>query len=377
MKYLKKISIFIITVLLIFYFFDLGYLLKAVKIGYSKGHTTAFLSDFVHFNNNIIDKGTHQPWLISSNYNSKEEPDKLRKLNISRETVSFLVIQNDSIVFEKYYRGYHQDSISNSFSMAKSYVNALLGKAIMDGYIKGLDQPVSDFFKEFKTGKAAKLTVGDLSSMSSGLNFVEEYYSPFSITAKSYFTSDLESLILGLKVVDIPGEKWKYLSSDTQLLGMVIKKASGQTLSNYLSNSFWKPMGSKNSAKWQIDSDENSLEKAFCCIASNARDFARIGKLYRQNGKWNGEILLDSSFVAKSIKPRFKDSKQYGFGWWLANYNDKDIFYARGHLGQMVIVIPQDELIIVRLGNLIAKEQPYNHSKDFFSYIDAAYEIIK
>ena len=222
-------------------------------------------------------------------------------------------------------------SSSNSFSMAKSYVNALLGKAIMDGYIKSLDQPVSDFFKEFKTGKAAKLTVGDLSSMSSGLNFVEEYYSPFSITAKSYFTSDLESLILGLKVVDIPGEKWKYLSSDTQLLGMVIKKASGQTLSNYLSNSFWKPMGSKNSAKWQIDSNENNLEKAFCCIASNARDFARIGKLYKQYGKWNGEVLLDSSFVAKSIKPRFKDSKQYGFGWWLANYNDKEITISAGN----------------------------------------------
>ena len=378
---MKKILTWIIVVLgsliLLIYAFNIDYLLKGVRTIYLTGNNTAFISDYEYFENREIKNSIPQPWLIHKNYNSIEESENLKKLNKERKTKSFLVIKNDSIVFEKYYRGYHQDSISNSFSMAKSYVNALLGKAIMDGYITSLDQPVSDFFEEFKTGKAAKLTVGDLSSMSSGLNFVEEYYSPFSITAKSYFTSDLESLILDLKVVDMPGEKWKYLSSDTQLLGMIIKKASGQTLSSYLSNSFWKPMGSKNSAKWQIDSDENSLEKAFCCIASNARDFARIGKLYRQNGKWNGEILLDSSFVAKSIKPRFKDSKQYGFGWWLANYNDKDIFYARGHLGQMVIVIPQDELIIVRLGNLIAKEQPYNHSKDFFSYIDAAYEIIK
>ena len=283
----------------------------------------------------------------------------------------------NSIVFEKYYLGYNQDSISNSFSMAKSFVSAMLGKAISDGYIKGLDQPVSDFFKEFSQGKAAKLTVGDLSTMSSGLNYVEKYYSPFSLTARSYFTSDLKSLILDLEVVEEPGQRYKYLSSDTQLLGMILEKATGKNLSDYLSESFWKPMGAKIASPWQVDSRENNLVKAFCCIASSARDFARLGKLYKQHGKWKGHQLLDSTFIAKSLTPKFANAPFYGYGWWLDKYKGKEIFYSRGHLGQLTIVIPEDDLIIVRLGNLISKEEQGSaHSKDFYTYIDEAYNII-
>ena len=111
--------------------------------------------------------------------------------------------------------------------MAKSIVSASLGKAIMEGKIKGLDQLVSDFYPQFKEGKSARMTVGDLSSMSSGLNWEEAYYSPFSITTRAYFTDDLSGVILGLKGVDAPGEKYKYLSGNTQLLAMIIEKATG------------------------------------------------------------------------------------------------------------------------------------------------------
>lgn len=378
---LSKKKVVIATLLLIpicFYVFDLGYLIKAIKVGYLKGHTTAFLSDYIHFDNDIIEAGDYQPWPISDSYNSKNESEKLIELNKTKETTSYLIIQNDSIIFEKYYLGYHKDSISNSFSMAKSFVSAMLGKAIMDGYIKSLDQPVSDYFEEFSEGKAANLTVGDLSSMSSGLNYVEEYYSPFSITARSYFTEDIKSLILDLEVVEEPGQKYKYLSGDTQLLGMILEKATGQTLSKYLSESFWKPMGAKISAPWQLDSKENNMVKAFCCIASSARDFARVGKLYKQHGKWNGVQLLDSTFIAKSLTPKFSNAPFYGYGWWLANYKNKEIFYTRGHLGQLSIVIPEDDLIIVRLGNFISGEEEGSaHSKDFYTYIDEAYNIIK
>ena len=373
----KKGLLILITLISFFYLLDLGYLVKAVKVGYLKGHTTAYLSDYVHFDNDIIEIGVHQPWLISDKYNSKVESKNLININKLKETTSYLIIQNDSIVFEKYYLGYNQDSISNSFSMAKSFVSAMLGKAITDGYIKGLDQPVSDFFEEFSHGKAAYLTVGDLSTMSSGLNYVEKYYSPFSITAKSYFTSDLKSLTLGLKVIEEPGQRYKYLSSDTQLLGMILEKATGKNLSDYLSESFWKPMGAKIASPWQVDSRENNLVKAFCCIASSARDFARLGKLYKQHGKWKGHQLLDSTFIAKSLTPKFANAPFYGYGWWLDKYKGKEIFYSRGHLGQLTIVIPEDDLIIVRLGNLISKEEQGSaHSKDFYTYIDEAYNII-
>ena len=124
---------------------------------------------------------------------------------------------------------------------------------------------------------------------------------------------------------------------------------------------------------------KGGLEKAYCCIASNARDFARFGKLYKDFGKWNGKQLLDSTFVAKSITPRFKESTQYGYGWWLLqDYKGKDFFMMRGHLGQFVIVEPNDNVIIVRLGHKNAKgpDPTIQFSKDIYGYIDEAYKMM-
>ncbi len=135
----------------------------------------------------------------------------------------------------------------------------------------------------------------------------------------------------------------------------------------------------KNDALWQLDSEESGMEKAYCCIASNAKDFARFGKLFKDHGRWEGEQILDSAFVATAIRPRFKDSPEYGYGFWLSDHRDKEIFYMRGVLGQYVIVIPEDDIIIVRLGhNLIKrkKKELEKHSPDFFIYIDEAYKMI-
>jgi CubicO group peptidase (beta-lactamase class C family) len=197
---------------------------------------------------------------------------------------------------------------------------------------------------------------------------------------RAYFYEDLEKMMLGVKVTEEPGQSYKYLSGNTQLLGMVIEKATGVKLSDYLSDSFWRPLGAESDAVWQLDSEESGLEKAYCCVASNARDFAKFGKLYKQHGKWNGKQLLDSAFIAKSITPRFEASPEYGYGWWLANHNDKDIFYMRGHLGQLVIVIPKDDVIIVRLGHRVELPEDMNiepHSPNFYTYIDEAYKMMQ
>jgi CubicO group peptidase (beta-lactamase class C family) len=186
--------------------------------------------------------------------------------------------------------------------------------------------------------------------------------------------------MLSVKVIDEPGTSYKYLSGNTELLGMVIKKATGKTLSDYLSDNFWKPLGCENESFWQIDDEENGMEKAYCCIASNARDFARFGKLYKDHGKWNGKQVLDSAFIAKSLMPRFAASPQYGYGWWLLqNYKGKHFFMMRGHLGQYVIVEPNNNVVIVRLGRLSAKKEggvdPF--SKDIYGYIDEAYKMME
>jgi len=377
-KFLLRFVGLIVIIVLLLYIFKVDYLIKAIRITYLNGHKTAFLEDYKYFDNTVIEKSTAaQPWKISKNCNQVKATETLEKLHKEIGTVAFVIIKKDSIWHESYYDNYKKDSKSNSFSMAKSIVSASLGKAILEGKIKSLKQKVSDFFPEFKEGKSANMTVGDLSSMASGLKWYESYVDPFSITTQAYFDANLHDLILGLKGIDKPGKSYKYLSGNTQLLAMCIEKATGQKLADYVSESFWKPMGAEREALWQTDAP-NGLVKAYCCIASNARDFARFGKLYLQHGKWNGKQIIDSAFVAQSVTQRFKESPQYGYGWWLSSFNNKKVFYMRGHLGQYVIVIPENELIIVRLGHHdIKSTKGLPQTDDFTIYLEETYKMLK
>ncbi len=377
-KFFKWFIIIFSSIIILMYIFDVDYLLRAVRTIYFKGYTTAFLEDYKEFPNRTIKKGVGQPWAISKEYNSVPTTETLNKTHNELQTIAYLIIKNDSIWHESYYDGFGKDSKSNSFSIAKSVVSAALGKAIMDGKIKSLDQKVTDFFPELKGQYAKDVTVGDLSSMASGLSWDEKYYSPFSIVTKAYFDDNLKDIILGLDIKEKPGQQFKYLSGATQLLAMCIEKATGKYLSDYVSESFWQPMGAENDALWQLDEADTGIEKAYCCIASNARDFARFGRLYKQHGKWNGKQILDSAFVAKSIQPRFVDSPEYGYGWWLHTIKGKKLYYMRGHLGQFVIVIPEDGIIIVRLGHLKGLQTKTDpHSNDLYIYVEEAYKMLE
>ena len=377
-KLFKYLILFFGLLIAVLYTTDTDYLLKAVRTIYAKGYTTAYLEDYKQFDNQTIENGTSQPWANHKSYNRTSETEKLNKANSDFGTIAYVIIKNDSIWFENYYDGFNKNSKTNSFSMAKSYVSGLMGKAIMQGHIKSLDQAVCDFLPEFCNGKATKMTVGDLSSMASGTNWDEAYYSPLSITTRAYFDDDLEKVMLGLKVVNEPGQNYKYASGDTQLLAMVIEKATGKKLYDYLTESFWKPLGCENETLWQVDSQEHDLVKAYCCIASNAKDFARFGKLYKDHGKWNGLQILDSAFVAKSIKPRFSASPEYGYGWWLKEHIGKQFFMMRGHLGQYVIVQPEDNIIIVRLGHSKGSgDAVASFTPDIMTYIEEAYNMLK
>lgn len=378
LKFFKWFAIALMSIVLLMYVFDVDYLLRAVRTVYFKGHTTAYLEDYKEFPNRKIKKGTAQPWNVTDDYNQIPSTPLLNKTHKELQTVAYLIIKNDSIFHESYFDGFDKNSKTNSFSVAKSVITMALGKAIEEGKIKRLDQKVIDFFPELKGKFANEVTVGDLSSMASGLNWDEKYYSPFSIVTRVYFDDDLKKIMLGLKINEKPGKSFKYSSGDTQLLAMCIEKATGEYISDYVSKNFWQPMGAENEALWQLDHENDGIEKAYCCIASNARDFARFGKLYKQNGKWNGQQLLDSAFVKKTITPRFEASPEYGYGWWMAKFIGKDLYYMRGHLGQFVIVIPQDDLIIVRLGHLKGVQTSFDpHSEDLYTYVEEAYKMLE
>jgi len=382
MKKIKKILsvlfLIISLVIVLLYISGYGYILTAAKVIYGNGHITSFIDDYRFFPTRKINNNPQQVWHWPKhkNYNQIPLTKVLQDEHKKMKTVAFLIIKNDSILSENYYGAYHKDSLSNSFSMAKSITEALLGKAIKDGYVKMSDK-VRKYLPDLKGKYADEVTVADVASMSSGSNWIEDYYNPFHITTEAYFSDDLDKLMLEkVRIDEKPGQRFNYLSGDTQLMGMIIAKATGMSLSEYMSKSFWQPMGARKYALWTLDGN-GKTEKAFCCVNSNARDFARFGKLYEHFGNWEGQQILDTAYVKKSISPRLDTSPYYGYSWWLSDYKGKKIAYMRGVLGQYVIIIPEDNLIIVRLGkkrDFMPNGKP--HTKDFYVYIDEVYKIL-
>ena len=381
---MKKLLKYLIVIFLLLNILILisgkGWMYKAISVTYLKGYTSSYIDDFVHFPANTIETGVYQEWGIASDYNKEALPEFITPINDSLETVAFMVIKNDSIVFEEYWHGYSADSMSNSYSMAKSWVGTLIGVAIKDGDIKSVNQKVCDFLPNFCKGKNTELTIKDLLTMSSGLNWEENYYNPIGQTAQAYYGSDLKGLMIGLKVVETPGKVFKYHSSCSQLLAFIVEKATDITISEYASEKLWKPIGAKHPALWNIDKKDGD-EKAFCCINSNARDFARLGKLYMHNGNWNGLQIIDSSYAKKAtsvvdlLDENGNKNINYGYQFWMTNYKDMHIYYARGLLGQYVICIPEKDMIIVRLGRNFGAILEDMHHTDFYDYIDAALEM--
>ena len=372
MKKLKSKIAFVVALLLIFGGFNLSseivYFSELIGTVYKIQRTEADITDYKYFQNIEIAKSSApQKWPIHKSYNKIPQTEKLKNLHEELGTVAFLIIKNDSIWHEKYFSGYNKDSHSNSFSMAKSIVSATMGKAIEKGFFKSTNDKVGDYISGYNNGFASELTIGDLSSMSSGMNWNESYTNIFGVTARSYITSELNELIKSREIVEPPGKSFKYYSSNTQLLSMTIEKATNRNISDLVKEWFIDPLGFENNIFWQIDGKKNNSIKAYCCFNSNARDFARFGKLYKDFGKWNGTQILDSTFIAKSIKPRFEESFEYGYGFWLGEINKNRFFAMRGILGQYVIVVPEKNTIIVRLGER-NNEKDNNRPKDFDSY---------
>ncbi len=334
------------------------------------------IDDYKIFDNRTIKAGaSNQEWQLSNEYNKISLPGEIDKKLEEIETVAFLIIKDDSILYEKYWDGYSDSSYSGSFSMAKSYISALIGVAIQDGYIESIDQKVSDFIPEFKEGPKDSITIRHLLTMSSGLNWYESYGNPLSITTEAYYGSDLRGLIDGLEAESEPGKQWKYLSGDTQVLSYVLKAATGKNVSEYLSEKIWKPIGCKNDGLWSLDK-EGGDEKAYCCINSNARDFARFGQLYLQKGKWNGKQIVPESFVKESgtangIGYNSSTCNHYGLHWWVYNLNEKTpMYYARGILGQYIMVFPEQNMVIVRLGHRRGKKIDGLHCEEVHMLVD-------
>ena len=271
------------------------------------------------------------------------------------KTVAFLVIRRDTILYERYFKGYDTTQVHPSFSMAKSVVSMLIGTAIADGLIRDVQQPITDFIPELKANGFDAVTIEHVLQMTSGIDFQESYVNPFGTVAKFYYGRQLTKYTLDLKLKHPPGTKWEYVSGDTQLLGLLLERAlrakgDPRTLTQYLSDRIWTPLGMEHPSSWSIDHKGDGIEKAFCCINAPARDFAKLGSLYLKKGLWRGQQLVPEAWVETSTKAVTTNggASFYRYQWWLPS--GEGDFNAEGILGQFIYVDPARELVIVRLG---------------------------
>ncbi|WP_228442038.1 serine hydrolase domain-containing protein [Chryseobacterium nematophagum] len=311
---------------------------------------SAHIDDGKFFSNHIIETKSPKTWEKSSEYNEKELPKNIVDDLNQSHTAAFLVIQNGKLIHEQYWNGYHQSSKTNSFSMAKAVTVMLFGKALEEGKISHIDIHFSEYFDEFKTkGLAKRLTLKNLAQMESGLDWNEDYKNPFLPNAKAYYGKSLNKAVFTRNFKEEPGTQFEYQSGSTQLLGFAVKKAINQSLASYLSDKFWTPLGMEHNAEWSTD--ESGMEKTYCCIHSNARDFAKLGQLFLDNGKVGDHQILNLDFINQMRTPTQKSEEIYGMGLWINNDNPIKHYYFLGLQGQYIIMVPEYNMVIVRTGS--------------------------
>jgi len=330
------------------------YIFTAISRTYLDGHDTANINDHRAFENRIIEASQSQPWPIHQNFAAESLPVELGEYLDKYQAAAFLVIHQGQILREQYFLDYSESSNTNSFSMAKTVLTLLLGIAIDDGLISGLDQKLVDFLPEFADDEYGRLaTVGSLSSMTSGYDWEEDYYSPFSPTVELLYGDDVSEFVLGGHFSKPEGAEYYYSSAGTQLLAVLITRAiklqnPSATLSIYLSKKLWQPLGMNSDGRWHLD--DSGMELAFCCLNSNARNYAKLGQLMLQDGQWLGEQLVPIEHINLMRTPNMVS--HYGYSNWINEDNNPPFYSFNGHLGQYIIIVPEHELIIVRLGEI-------------------------
>ena len=375
-KTFNIVLLIIAAIILTVYITGYNYLFTGIRLTYLRGKNSSSIDDGKYFPSNLILKGNLKPWPLASDYNQKKLSPALQQHLEETGTVSFVAIQHGKIFQEHYWDNYTRSTASNSFSMAKTITVLLLGKAIDDGRIAGINSRFSDFYPEFAQKKWGKnLTLQQLASMQAGLDWKEDYKNPFLPNAKAYYGSSLADVVFGTSLKENPGSHFEYQSGATQLLGFAVGKSLGEPLASYASSKLWKPLGMEQNAQWTTD--DLSVEKSFCCIQSNARDWGKIGQLLINDGKIDGIPIISASFISQMITPAEHSKGTYGMGLWINNDTKVKHYYLHGLYGQYVIVVPQYDLVIVRMGNSEdPKKDQKNRPKEVDFYINEVLKMV-
>lgn len=364
-----------------------AYIFRGLQLTYLKGEATANIDDYVDFDNRTIRAGEPITWQKHPGFDQVVLTPTLQNVLDTDETVAFAIIKDGKLVYENYWQDYGPDSHTNSFSMAKTVATMLYLKAVEDGYIDSVNEPITTWLPEYADSEYAQnCTLADLSAMTSGYDWTEDYYFPINPTAESYYGHDLVKQMVNRDFVEPCGGNFEYSSGDTQMLGIALARAlqpHGYTVSSYLEEKFWQPLGMQGDAYWSLDGAENT-EKVYCCLNASALDFAKFGQLLLNGGEWQGEQLLSKEHVEFIITPNnaaFPDGYApiYGHSVWTDMGSPIPYYAMLGHLGQRVLVLPEEDAIIVRLGKQKGLPTPikgFNLEPDLGQYVTEVKAIL-
>jgi CubicO group peptidase (beta-lactamase class C family) len=273
----------------------------------------------------------------------------------SSQAAAFIVVRNQEILYENYFNGYRRDSIVTSFSVAKSYIATLVGIALEKQLITNLDEPVTRYVPELleRDQRFRRITIRHLLTMSSGLRWNERGL-PWSDDAETYYGTDLREVALeDTEIVGPPGRQFVYNPYNTLLLGIVLERATGLSVSKFMEQFLWQPMGAVAEGTWSIDSEGSGFEKMESGLNARAIDMVKIGLLYLHGGALNGNRIVSEQWATEATA--FTDegdaSARYQYQWW--TYSDPELgdwFAAQGNKGQIVAVFPSKDLVLGRFG---------------------------
>jgi len=287
-------------------------------------------------------------------------------------TVAFLLIKNDQLLFERYYNGYNHSSVCTSFSTVKSFVSAMIGIALHEKLIKGLDDAVTNYLPELSAPHWSEITIRHLVSMSSGLYYKVNSFFPWNDEPRIYYSPDLRKLAQQASKEEPSGIHFHYNNYNLVLLGMILERVTGGTVSQYLQEQIWKPLGMEYPASWSLDSLHSGMEKMESGLNARAIDFAKFGLLYLRRGNWNGKQIIPESWVVESTTLE-SDAKwtNYKYLWWIPRLG-KGRFMAVGNLGQFIYVAPDKDCVILRFG----RGKPRNWQRVYPQLFGALVELL-
>lgn len=295
------------------------------------------------------------------------------------KTSALLVIKDDVIKYEKYYLGGDENTLFSSNSMGKSFVSALMGIAVSEGYVKSIDDPIGKYIPEFKGTEMENIPIKACLQMASGIRFDEDAdMSGFSM--KTLIGIPAMKVISKYGMQEDPYTYRRYLSINTEILGQVIKNATGRGLAEYMEEKLWSKLGADHDAYWTLSND---TELAMGGLSVSLRDYARFARLYLNDGNWEGEQILTEKWVKDSLDVSAEYSRPganndpyneigYGYQWWVPEGAQNE-FMAIGVYGQWIYVNPSKQVIIVKTSadpNFTSKNYEPKHVEFFRAIAD-------